>query len=240
MPKESRYSLYAEDKKTGKRQLIKVKEMGDNGLESYKEKVYLSTIDKYTLYFSNDNALSDLLYKNNIIPFEDAKFYIEYLSKKTPIQIPVAYKELQQLQYFATNAPVKVSVVDPRYIQTVNQFLNSCLNKEFLDYQIKKGFLHEYNTDYALEYVRLVKEDGSPRQIDSLRSVLYTELNRYKRIRGIIVGTSQYYKSLMEQPDEIEIIDDGIDLDSIYFGLGYPEDRLVDQKRIRLVNKESN
>lgn len=228
----ARYSLYAEDIESGNRVLIKVKEMDNNGLEVFKEKVNLSTIDKYTLNYSDEEQLVEVLSDNRIIPFKQAKLYIEYISKKQPIQIPLAYKSLTRLPYFASNAPIKVSVVDPKYTEVINGFLKECLSKEFLEFQIKHGYLHEYNAEYVRQYVKMVNEDGSPRQIDRLRSLLYTELNRYKRIRGIIVGSSMYYKTFTEAQD-VEFQEQE-DMDSIYFGIGYPGDRLTHQKRIEL------
>lgn len=227
----ARYSLIAENKDTGNRVLIRVKERGDNGIETYKEKVNLSTIDKYTLNFDNEEQLSILLSETGIIPFKNAKFYIEYISKKQAVKLPIAFRRLSRLPYFASNAPVKVSVVDPKYIETINSFLGECLDEDFLSFQIKEGYLHEYNAYYVKEYIRLLNEDGCPRQIDRLRSLIYTELNRYKRIRGLIVGSYEYYQNIIDNTPADEIIESD-DPDETVFGYGYAGDRLTNQSDI--------
>ena len=228
----ARYSLYAENTETGERQLIKVKERENNGVELYKEKVNLSTIDRSTLNYRNDEELASTLYNAGIIPFTDARFYIEYISKKQPVQLPVAYSDLEVLKYFTTNAPIKVSIIDPKYTSLINSYLKDCLTPEFLRFQTDNTYLHEYNAEYIKEYVKSIKEEACPRTIDRQRSLIYTLFNRYKRIRGIIVGSKEYYESIINNEEEIEIVDDCEDLDSIYFGSGYPGDRLSKQKRI--------
>lgn len=227
----ARYSLIAENKKTGNKVLIGVKETDNSGITSFKDKVNLSTIDRYTLNFESEEQLSTLLKGAGVIPFEDAHFYIEYASKGKKVQLPVVYKELENLVYFANNAPGKVSIVDPVYIRTINEFLAKVIEPEYFRFLVSNQFLHEYNAEYVKKYIELVSDGTNPREIDHLRSLIYTLLNRYKRIRGLMIGDMKYAKTALERhienmiPDEeqeiVEVYDKkDKDLDVLYGEMG--------------------
>lgn len=189
-----RYSLVALNSKLDSHIIVKI--LSANPVTKqmeYSEQNNLSTIDKYTINFLSEDDLKSYLFEHDIIPNTNYNLFVEYMSKGEIKKLPLVYKTNKELEYFASNAPIKASTVDPYYKRLINNYLDKFLNEPYLNYLISFGFIDDYVAVYVKEYVKAVKYSKNMRMIEDMRNKIYTNMLRYKTIRGLVIGDYMYH-----------------------------------------------
>lgn len=209
-----RYSLIVEDDITHEKTIILVKEYDPNSKKYIKkEKVKLSTIDKGTTKFNNEKELLMYFKEAGYINSINASVYIEYKSKGNK-RLEIAYSDASEIAYFSPRASTYVDENDPKFQKFLNKFLENMKKGTFYRFIFDYGYMSKYYVkskidDYIYGYEM---PNFSASQSDFIKKKIAKELSRYKLLRGLVIGTNDYYKlkqdkSLQEEPEENRLVE---------------------------------
>lgn len=190
------YSFIAENPKTKEQRIIGIKSTDTKtGNTIYKDGVSLAVIDKYTLKFDSEEQLVYYLEKNGIISNNENNLYIEYHQDGIK-KIPVVYKKYSNLIHFANKSNTKVEENDYVFQEVLSHLLYNCSNdSNYFKYLVNNKYLDKYLEEHIQEYSG--KNQGNKYERDDsifLRKKISQHILFYKTLRGIIVGTQQYYE----------------------------------------------
>lgn len=193
----SRYSLIAQNMDTNEKRVIGVKEYDEKTHENgYKTKVNLATIDKYTLLFDNEEQLIGYLNSKGITSL-NSMLYIEYQNNGIK-KLPVLYNEYKELSHYANYGKSNVPTSDIELDKLVNRLLyNVSKDSEYFSFLVNNKCLNKYLEEHINDY--LIKNQGIKLERNNalfLKQKIFSNMTGYKVIRGIVVGTKQYYEDL--------------------------------------------
>lgn len=216
-----RYSLIAEDRQTHQKRLIRCKELSSDGVNTeYKDKVDLSTIDKYTLKFNNQEELADFLKQHGIITSKDVDLFIEYKSSGTKT-LQVVYSDYVELAYFVNCS--KDLETNSRFRETINNFLNKVVYKSYFSFMIRNNLINKHIQDQIVSYLDKVENKCTYYETSFLRTVIIRSLAKYKNLRGIIIGNHKYETEFGIDEDKIYETDEYSNIIAAFENGGYDE-----------------
>lgn len=206
-----RYSLIASDGTNNK--IIKVKELNSKtGKYEYKEKVHLSTIDKYTLtYFNSEEQLLYYLKASGIIDNNMNKLYISYNIdgiKMTRIVYDEnlygginskdreVFNKKNKLLEVASHSDSKVNMDQYRFNVEIDRLLTNCKSdRNYYDYLVTTKAINEHTIEYIAEYC--YNPDKKIRYNNDLLFLYHkilSNMSNYKMFRDYMVATKDYYE----------------------------------------------
>lgn len=199
------YSLVARSKE-GETKVIKIKEIDEQTKkEIYKEKVYLSTIDKYiTTYFQNKNQLLNYLKYKNIISDNMNHIEINYHYKTTRI-IQMVFQDNEDIRKIALNSTNKIylpqneKLFNEVYIKLINLCKNEYFRRLINDSDSLSLLLKEC-INKIVEMQVFDIEDEQERQ--KIVNCLKNELIKYRIFRTVLLIIKLYENRINRKIEE--------------------------------------
>ena len=194
------YRLIARNKDTNEIKQIKIKQLKE---EQELFSVNVSSIDKLTTYFENEQQLIKRLYDNKYIDFLNADLYIEYKFNDRPHFIEVLYKEDTYFRNFMMESEAKISVKDPLFKSICNKILDKLIDEDTY-YSLKKNNSVNKRIIEAIDEY-LDAKVAANREFSY--KIILRYLSSYKVLRDIHVflkhyNDYDYYDSLDEKNEE--------------------------------------
>lgn len=184
-----RYSLVVKDLSTDNQFLIKFKERGS---EDYKEKAFLTTIDKRTTDFENEKQLLQYLKQKGYINFTKAEVYITYQSKGKTKTLNVIYENQTDLKYFAKKYTTYIALDDGKFRYIFDEkFMKEIRRGSFYDFMISYNYINKRLKFLLEEYLY----DGR----EFRREDIMKEMSRYKNLRDYFLGKQHFEKHLQSR-----------------------------------------
>lgn len=194
-----RYSLIVKNLDNGNEYLIKIKERDENGQLSFKDKTFLTTIDKRTTDFENKTHFLQYLNSKGYIDFTNADVYITYKSEGKTKTLDVIYDDQILLKEFSTKYTSSIALSDRKF--------QSIFNDKFMK-EIKKGTFYRFMLDnkYINNRLKYLLEDYLYENREFRINDIMKEFSRYKSFRDYILGRQQYEKTQFRHRNRVKTI----------------------------------
>lgn len=180
------YSLIARDRKTNK---IVVLPIEGNNNESKREKVNISSIDRVTSYFKDEQELAKRLYTNNYIDFIDADIYIRYKQNNLYIYLEPIYKNLEDFRKLITNDESTIELNNRTFLTGCDRFFIELNNND-----LRKYILNSKKINLKLkEHIRNLYNEQELKNINFHKKCIMNDLSNYRTFRNLTFLIDEYY-----------------------------------------------
>ena len=180
------YSLVARNKETNEEIILPIKELKGNEV---RYKVNVSSIDKLTTYFKDEQELIKRLYDKKYINFLNADIYIKYKNNNVYNNIEVIYKDLNGFRSLITKGESTIEETNELFIQGCDNFFlklndskirNYVLNSEDINLKLKQDINAMYNSTTINE-------------VNFYKKLIIKDLSNYRTFRNLTLVLREYF-----------------------------------------------
>ncbi|MBP3461930.1 MAG: hypothetical protein J6K21_05970 [Bacilli bacterium] len=180
------YSLVARNKEKNEEIILPIKELKGNEV---RYKVNISSIDKLTTYFKDEQELIKRLYDKKYINFLNADIYIKYKNNNVYNNIEVIYKDLNGFRSLITKGESTIEETNELFIQGCDNFFlklndskirNYVLNSEDINLKLKQDINAMYNSTTINE-------------VNFYKRLIIKDLSNYRTFRNLTLVLREYF-----------------------------------------------
>lgn len=181
------YSLVVRNTYTNEFVVLPIEDLNDSSVK--KEKVNISSIDKVTTFFKDEQHLIEHLIEKGYINFSTADIFIKYKQDGKDKLLEPLYEKFNVFRLLTEDSESKIKSENQNFI-----YYQDIIFQELNKKSVRNYILNSYNVNYNLKkHIIYMYDSNHIDDVTFFKKKIIEDLLNYRTLRDVVSSIDEYY-----------------------------------------------
>ncbi len=181
------YSLVVRNTYTNEFVVLPIEDLNDSSVK--KEKVNISSIDKVTTFFKDEQHLIERLIEKGYINFSTADIFIKYKQDGKDKLLEPLYEKFNVFRLLTEDSESKIKSENQNFI-----YYQDIIFQELNKKSVRNYILNSYNINYNLKkHIIYMYDSNHIDDVTFFKEKIIEDLLNYRTLRDVVSSIDEYY-----------------------------------------------
>lgn len=181
------YSLVVRNTYTNEFVVLPIEDLNDSSVK--KEKVNISSIDKVTTFFKDEQHLIERLIEKGYINFSTADIFIKYKQDGKDKLLEPLYEKFNVFRLLTEDSESKIKSENQNFI-----YYQDIIFQELNKKSVRNYILNSYNINYNLKkHIIYMYDSNHIDDVTFFKKKIIEDLLNYRTLRDVVSSIDEYY-----------------------------------------------